>query len=374
MKLQQLRYLVEVARCGLNVSEAAECLYTSQPGVSKQVRMLEDELGIVIFERSGKRLTAVTDPGKRVLEIAERILHEVANVKRVSDEYKGGESGSLVIATTHTQARYSLPAVVKRFIERHPEVRLSMRQGSPSQIVEWTLNGGADLAVATEALEDQPQFVMLPCCQWGHSVVAPEGHPILAERAITLPALARWPLVTYDPAFAGRSRINMAFERAQLEPNIVLTAIDADVIKTYVGLGLGLGIIATMAYDSQRDQGLEARDVSPLFGLNTTRIGIKRGTYLRRFEYDFIELFAPHLSKRAVDWAMEGSGVRTLIPPDSLGRASWRESSARCWGLWRLSECSCFPRSCSSCSRLSASCYGDICGGKPGRRASKSGK
>ena len=309
MKLQQLRYLVEVSRCGLNVSEAAEVLYTSQPGVSKQIKLLEDELGVVVFERSGKRLTAITEPGKRVLEIAGRILREVANIKRVSEEYAGGDTGSLVIATTHTQARYALPAVVKQFVERHPDVRLSMHQGSPPQIAEWTLKGEADIAIATEALDQYPQLVMLPCYQWGHSVVAPDGHPILSASNITLAELARWPLITYDPAFAGRSRINKAFERAQLAPNIVLAAMDADVIKTYVSLGLGLGIIASMAYDPVRDQGLQARDVSQFFGLNTTRIGLRRGTYLRRFEYDFIELFASHLSKRAVDMAMEGSGL-----------------------------------------------------------------
>ena len=309
MNLQQLRYVLEIAKHKLSVSEAAEALFTSQPGVSKQIKMLEDELGVVVFERSGKRLTAITEPGRRVLDIAARILQEVANIKRVSEEYAGGDSGSLVIATTHTQARYALPAVVKRFVERHPEVRLSMHQGNPTQIAEWTLKGEADIAIATEALDQYPQLVMLPCYQWGHSVVAPDGHPILEEGDITLASLARWPLITYDPAFAGRSLINRAFERAELVPNIVLAAIDADVIKTYVSLGLGLGIIAGMAYDPARDQGLQARDVSQLFGLNTTRIGLRRGTYLRRFEYEFIELFASHLSKRAVDMAMEGTGA-----------------------------------------------------------------
>jgi LysR family cys regulon transcriptional activator len=312
MKLQQLRYMVEVARSRLNVSDAAETLFTSQPGVSKQIKMLEDELGVVVFERSGKRLTAVTEPGRRVLEIAERILQEVSNIKRVSEEYAGGDSGSLVIATTHTQARYALPAVVKRFIERHPKVRLSMHQGSPTQIAEWTLKGEADIAIATETLDQYPQLVMLPCNQWGHSVVAPEGHPILEEDGITLASLASWPLITYDPAFAGRSLINRAFERDELKPNIVLTAIDADVIKTYVTLGLGLGIIASIAYDPARDQGLLACDVSQLFGLTTTRIGLRRGTYLRHFEYDFIGLFASHLSKHAVDMAMEGTGVNDV--------------------------------------------------------------
>ena len=309
MKLQQLRYLVEVSRCGLNVSEAAEVLYTSQPGVSKQIKLLEDELGVVVFERSGKRLTAVTEPGRRVLEIAERMLHEAENIKRVGDEYADGDSGRLTIATTHTQARYALPQVVKRFIERYPKVRLSMHQGSPTQIAEWTQKGEADIAIATEALDQYPQLVMLPCYQWGHSVIAPDGHPILAERSISLAALARWPLITYDPAFAGRSRISRAFERAQLSPNIVLAALDADVIKTYVSLGLGLGLIASMAFDPVRDVGLQAVDVGHLFGSNTTRIGLRRGTYIRQYEYDFIQLFASHLSKKAVDMAMAGPGA-----------------------------------------------------------------
>ena len=308
MKLQQLRYLVEVARQGLNVSEAAEALHTSQPGVSKQVRLLEDELGITVFERSGKRLTAVTEPGQRVLEIAARILREVDNIKRVGEEYAGGDTGSLVIATTHTQARYALPEVVKRFVERHPRVRLSMHQGSPTQIAEWTIKGEADIAIATEALDQYSQLVMLPCYQWGHCVIAPDGHPILDEPGVSLQTLARWPLITYDPAFSGRSRINRAFERANLVPNVVLAAIDADVIKTYVSLGLGLGIIAGMAYDSARDSGLKALDASHLFGLNTTRLGLRRGTYLRRFEYEFIELFAPQLGRKAVDMAMAGTG------------------------------------------------------------------
>lgn len=309
MKLQQLRYLVEVARCGLNVSEAAEVLYTSQPGISKQIKMLEDELGVVVFERSGKRLTGITEPGRQILEIAGRVLQEVGNIKRVGLEYSGGDTGSLAIATTHTQARYALPQVVKRFVERHPDVHLTMHQGSPTQIAEWTIKGEADLAIATEALDQYPQLVMLPCYQWGHSVIAPEGHPILKERSITLAEVAKWPLITYDPAFSGRSRINKAFERAHLSPNIVLAAIDADVIKTYVGLGLGLGIIASMAFDPARDAGLCAIDAQHLFGSNTTRLGLRRGTYLRRFEYDFIELFASQLTKKAVDMAMLGAGT-----------------------------------------------------------------
>lgn len=308
MKLQQLRYLVEVARQGLNVSEAAEALHTSQPGVSKQVRLLEGELGITVFERSGKRLTGITEPGKAVLEISQRILREADNLRRVGQEYAGEDTGSLNIATTHTQARYALPAVVSRFLERWPKVRLTLHQGSPTQIAEWTLSGEADLAIATEALDQYPALITLPCHQWGHAVIAPAGHPILREKGLSLSALAKWPLVTYDPAFSGRSRINRAFERAGLSPNVVLAAIDADVIKTYVSLGLGLGIIARMAYDPARDTGLVALDAEHLFGSNTTRLGMRRGSYLRRYEYDFIEFFAQQLTKKAVDMALAGGG------------------------------------------------------------------
>lgn len=308
MKLQQLRYLVEVARHGLNVSDAAEALHTSQPGVSKQIKLLEDELGVVVFERSGKRLTSITEPGRAILDIAERILREAGNMKRVGEEFADGESGALVIATTHTQARYALPSVVARFIEKHPKVRLSMHQGSPTQIAEWTLKGEADIAIATEALDQYPQLLMLPCYQWTHCVIAPDGHPVLDGRPLSLAELARWPLITYDSAFAGRSRINAAFERAHLSPNVVLAAIDADVIKTYVNLGLGLGIIAHQAYDATRDAGLQALEAGQLFGSNTTRIGLRRGTHVRRFEFDFIELFAPQLTRRAVDMAMVGHG------------------------------------------------------------------
>lgn len=308
MKLQQLRYLVEVAHCNLNISEAAEVLYTSQPGVSRQIKLLENELGVIIFERSGKRLTAITEPGKRVLEIAHRLLREAKNIKRVGEEYASGQSGSLAIATTHTQARYALPPIVKNFIERYPKVRLTMHQGSPAQIAEWTLQGKADLAIATE-LDQYPELVVLPCYQWSLCLVAPTGHPVVANKNLTLAMLTQWPLITYDAAFSARARVDKAFERAQLEPNIVLAAIDTDVIKTYVGLGLGLGIIADIAHDPDRDTGLHAMEAAHLFGSNTTRIGLRRGTYLRCFEYDFIGLFARHLTRKAIDMAMAGTGA-----------------------------------------------------------------
>ena len=308
MKLQQLRYMVEVARRGLNVSDAAEALFTSQPGVSKQVRLLEEELGVVVFERSGKRLTAVTEPGRAVLAVAERILREAENLKRIGEEYAGGDSGRLAIATTHTQARYALPAVVKAFVERYPKVRLHLQQGSPTQIAEWLLNGEADIGIATEALDQYTDIVALPCKQWSHCVIAPAGHPVLGER-LSIPVIARYPLITYDAAFAGRSRINQAFERAGFEPNVVLAAIDADVIKAYVALGLGLGIIAAMAFDPVRDSGLVAIDASHLFASNITKIGVRRGVHLRRYEYELITLFAPHLTRQEVDRAMTGGGA-----------------------------------------------------------------
>ena len=309
MKLQQLRYIVEIQRQGLNVSEAAESLYTSQPGISKQVKLLEDELGIAIFERSGKRFTGVTEPGKVVLAIAEKILREAENLKRASAEFATGESGRLVLAATHTQARYALPVVVRDFVAQHPTVKLEMHQGSPTQIAEWVLAGEADIGIATEALDQYAQLITLPVRQWSHCVIAPEGHSILKSSPLSLAELARWPLITYDTAFTGRSRINRAFERIGAQPNIALTALDADVIKTYVSLGLGLGIISALAFDAQRDAGLVAVDASHLFESNTTRLALRRGTYLRRYDYDLIALFAPHLSKRVVEMAMHGGGA-----------------------------------------------------------------
>lgn len=309
MKLQQLRYIVEIQRQGLNVSEAAESLFTSQPGISKQVKLLEEELGIAIFERSGKRFTAVTEPGRVVLAIAEKILREAENLKRASAEFSSGGSGRLVLAATHTQARYALPIVVRDFVAQHPTVRLEMHQGSPTQIAEWVLSGEADIGIATEALDQYAQLITLPVRQWSHCVIAPEGHPILKSTPLSLAELAKWPLITYDTAFTGRSRINRAFERIDVSPNVALTALDADVIKTYVSLGLGLGIISALAFDAQRDAGLVAVDAAHLFESNTTRLALRRGTYLRRHDFDLIALFAPHLSQRVVEKAMQGGGA-----------------------------------------------------------------
>jgi len=255
MNIQQLRYLNEVARCNLNISEAAAALFTSQPGVSKQIRLLEEELGIDIFVRNGKRLVAVTDPGREVLDIARRVLQETENLKHVGREFKQQDSGTLTIATTHTQARYALPGVVQAFTRDYPEVKLGLHQGNPTQIAEQVLSGEADIGIATESLALYEALVTLPCYEWHHCVVTPPDHPLLREKRLTLKKLAQYPIITYDFAFTGRNKINQAFSEAGIMPNIALTAIDADVIKTYVELGLGVGIIAQMAFIPERDSG-----------------------------------------------------------------------------------------------------------------------
>ncbi len=308
MKLQQLRYICEVARHNLNLSNAAEALFTSQPGISKQVRSLEEELGVDIFVRHGKRVVAVTEPGKAILEIALRVLKDVENLRQVSEEFTEKDNGRLTIATTHTQARYALPQVIHRFTKRYPDVRLSLRQGSPTQISELVTSGEADIAIATEAIEHYEDLVMLPVYEWNRCVLVQPGHPLLKLKKLTLEAMAAFPIITYDFAFTGRSRINQAFTDRGLKPNVVLTAIDADVIKTYVELGMGIGIVAMMAYDPKRDSHLRAIDASHLFEPSTTRIGIRKNSYLRGYTYDFIEMFAPHLKRETVDAAMHTKG------------------------------------------------------------------
>ena len=305
MKLQQLKYLTEVAKRGLNVSEAAEVLHTSQPGVSKQIRALEDELGIQVFVRHGKRLVEVTEPGKAVIAIAERILAEAQNLRRAGEEFANEKLGTLTVAATHTQARYALPKAVAAFKKRYPKVHLHIHQGNPTQICEQVLGGEADLCVATEAIAHYPELVSMPVYQWNRCVVVPPKHPLL-KGPLTLEALAQHPIVTYDFAFANRSLVQKAFEAKGLQPDVVLTALDSDVIKTYVELGLGVGILAKMAFDPKRDAPLRAIDAGHLFESSTTRLGIKRGAYLRRYAYEFIELFAPHLPRSVVERAVAG--------------------------------------------------------------------
>jgi LysR family cys regulon transcriptional activator len=305
MKLQQLRYLCEVANQGLNLSKAAEILHTSQPGISKQIRLLEDELGVDIFVRNGKRVVETTPPGRVIIEIAERILRDAKNLKQVGQEFANEATGSLTIATTHTQARYALPTAIKNFTARYPDVKLILRQGSPTQISEFVTSGAADIAIATEAIELFTELVMLPCYEWNRCIVVPPRHPLLKLEKLTLEALAQYPIITYDFAFTGRSKINQAFDAKKLIPNVVLTAIDADVIKTYVELGLGVGILAQMAFEPKRDRHLRSIDASHLFEPSTTRIGIGRNSYLRGYVYDFIEIFAPHLTHDVVMTAMK---------------------------------------------------------------------
>jgi len=301
MKLQQLRYLCEVARRDLSVSAAAQALFTSQPGVSKQIKGLEDELGIEIFVRNGKRLVSITEPGRAVIAIAQRMLADAANLKRAGEDFAGEKFGTLTIATTHTQARYALPKAVAAFKRRYPKVQLFIHQGNPTQICEQVAQGEADLCVATEHIAEHPGLAALPCYQWNRCVVVPARHALLKARPLTLEEVAKYPIVTYDFAFANRSVVNRAFEQRGLAPQVVLTAFDADVIKTYVELGLGVGIMAAMAFDAKRDRELRSIDAAHLFPSSTTRLGIKRGAYLRRYAYDFIELFAPNLTRALVE-------------------------------------------------------------------------
>jgi LysR family cys regulon transcriptional activator len=288
------------------VSEAAAALHTSQPGISKQIRALEDELGIQVFVRHGKRLVSVTEPGKAVVAIAERILSEAHNLRRAGEEFANDQVGTLTIAATHTQARYALPEAVAAFMRRYPKVKLVIHQGNPTQICEQVLDGEADFCVATEAIAQYPELVSMPVYQWNRCVVVPARHPLLKAKPLTLERLAEYPIVTYDFAFANRSLVEKAFESRGLQANVVLTALDSDVIKTYVELGLGIGILARMAFDPERDRALRAIDASHLFESSTTRLGIKRNAYLRRYAYEFIELFAPHLPRTVVERTVMG--------------------------------------------------------------------
>lgn len=305
MKLQQLRYLCEIVRRDLNLSRAAKNLHTSQPGISKQIRLLEEELGVDIFIRNGKRVVKITSPGEIILTIAERIIRDTENLRKVSKEFTDDSSGTLTIATTHTQARYALPSVIKRFTTRYPKVKLILRQGNPTQIAALVTSGEADIAIATEAIELFHELVMLPCYEWNRCVIVPPNHPLLKLKQLTLKSISQYPIITYDFAFTGRSKINQAFEALGLTPNVILTALDSDVIKTYVELELGIGILAKMAFEPKRDKHLRSIDASHLFESSTTRIGISRNSYLRSYIFEFIEMFAPHLDKTTVTTAME---------------------------------------------------------------------
>ncbi|WP_006787783.1 HTH-type transcriptional regulator CysB [Thiorhodospira sibirica] len=303
MKLQQLRYLKAIADNNLNISEAAQRMETSQPGVSKQIRLLEEELGVRLFHRNGKHLSALTPIGQQVLARVERILSEVSNIEHLTGEARHENIGQLRISTTHTQARYVLPAVIDLFRQRYPEVRLQLHQGTPRQIVDIAQSGAVDFIIATEAPTFPGQFVMLPAYRWAHCVIMPKDHPLATQTPLSLAELATYPIVTYLEGFTGRGRLDDDFKRHGLSPDIVLTAADADVIKTYVRHGLGLGIIAHMAFDPQEDHDLVKCPVEPAFSGSITRIGFRQDAWLRSYMYAFLELFAPHLTRARVDAA-----------------------------------------------------------------------
>lgn len=297
MNIQQIRYVREIARRDLNLTQAAEALHTSQPGVSRQVRELEDELGVDIFVRQGKRLTALTPAGEAVLGICERLLADIDSLKRVGREFSDANRGELVIAATHMQARYALPDVVKKFVKKYPDVRLSLRQGAPRELAQMVIAGEADLAIATETLDSFAELVTEPLYRWHHCIIVPKAHPLATEKKVTLARLAKFPIVTYDAAFSGRTALDQTFADAGLEIDVVLTAIDTDVIKTYVREGLGIGIIAGMAVET-RDHDLVALDGAKLFPERTTKLAWRKNAYLRGYVRDFMESLAQSLREK----------------------------------------------------------------------------
>jgi LysR family cys regulon transcriptional activator len=319
MKLRQLHYVQEIAKRGLSVTAAAEALYTSQPGVSKQVRQLEDELGVEIFVRNGKHISEITPAGKRILDYTQRLLLEADNIRNIAAEFRLADRGDLRIATTHTQARYALPPVISAFRKIWPHVVLHLHQGSPEQIAKEAVEGTADFAIATEALEHFDELVMLPCYHWNRSVLVLPDHPLARFRdtpeELTLAAIAEHPIITYTFGFTGRSKLDQAFAAQGLKPDVVLTAVDADVIKTYVRLGLGIGIVASMSHDAELDHDLVRLPADHLFAPSTTHIGFRQGLFLRGYMFDFLARFAPHLTREAIET------VADILDPEQRRRA-----------------------------------------------------
>ncbi len=303
MTLQQLRYVRETVRRGLNLTEAANALHTSQPGISKQIRDLEEELGVDIFVRRGKRFVAITEPGQTIVQMIEKLLTEAEDLRKVGKDFTDGESGHLTIATTHTQARYALPPVVQRFRKRYPAIRLALQEGSPTQVAEMVVRGEADIAIATEALSLNQELITFPGYAWHHCVVVPLAHPLLKAAELTLEQISTYPIITYSTGFSGRTNVDRAFAAKHLKMDIVLSAIDADVIKTYVELGLGVGIIAAMAFDPARDQHIRSIDAAHLFESRTAHVAIRRNAYVRQFAFAFIEMFAPRLTREVIEKA-----------------------------------------------------------------------
>jgi len=306
MNLHQFRFVQEAARRNLNLTEVAKALHTSQPGVSKAIIELEDELGIEIFSRHGKRLKRITEPGQHVLRSIDLILREVANLKRIGDQFSQQDSGTLSIATTHTQARYVLPVPVAKLRQAYPKVNISLHQGAPDQVAQMVLTEVADIGIATESLSNYPDLVTLPCYEWEHVLILPKKHPLAAKTRVSLEDLAQEPIITYHPSFTGRTRIDKAFAAKQLSPRIALEAIDSDVIRTYVQLGLGIGIVAEMAVKDGLSDDLVVRPGAQLFGKNTARVAFKRSAYLRHFVYDFAALLSDRLDRQLILKALEG--------------------------------------------------------------------
>jgi LysR family cys regulon transcriptional activator len=309
MNLHQFRFVQEAVRRNLNLTEAAKALHTSQPGVSKAIIELEEELGVEIFARHGKRLKRVTEPGQHVIRSIELIMREVGNLKRIGEQFSAQDSGTLSIATTHTQARYVLPVPVAKLREAYPKVNVTLHQGSPDQVARYLIDEVAEIGMATESLSDYPDLVTLPCYEWQHVLVMPQTHPLAKKERFTLEDLAGEPIITYHPSFSGRTRIDNAFAHRKLEPRIVLEAIDSDVIKTYVRLGLGIGIVAEMSVrEGEGNSDLVVRPLGALFGQNVARVAFKRGAYLRNFVFKFAELLSDRLDRNLIAKAMSGHG------------------------------------------------------------------
>ncbi len=322
MNFQQLRSIREAARRGYNLTEVANVLMTSQPGISRQIRELEEELGVDIFERNGKRLTGLTEPGKGLLPIVERLLLEADNLKLAGRQYAKGDVGTLTIATTHTQARYVLPTAISAFRASFPKVRIALLQSSPEHIAELVISGRADVGIATEGLSRFEELVSFPCYRWNHVVVVPEGHDLLERAQVTLDDLADYPLITYDVGFTGRGHIDAAFQKAGIGTDIVLTAMDSDVIQQYVALGMGVGIVASMAVGQSQAHGLRTIEVSHLFAPNVARLAVRRNAYLRSYTYSLLLQLAPEMTRAGIDAALEadrGSPVPEAAPLALVG-------------------------------------------------------
>lgn len=305
VNLRQLRYVLEVHRRGNHISAAAEALHTSQPGMSKQIQLLEEELGFAVFQRKRNRVVGLTGPGREVIEIAQRIMSDIESLRAVREDYNAREEGNLTIATTHTYARYVLPSVVSKFMKRYPAVRLGLQQGNPTQICEAVDTGEADLAIGTETMRLFPSLVMLPCFPIARSIIAKKGHPLLKVKTLTLRGIAKYPIISHDRSRSGRRTMMDAFRKEGIEPNVIFGAVDADVCKTYVELGLGIAILATVAVDPKHDAELKARDASHLFESSTTYVSLRSNAYLRRYVFDFIRLLAPELTEEAVSRAVQ---------------------------------------------------------------------